>query len=157
MRIRSVLKHAAQALAEGSLIALLVVGLMAGSVFAARPSGGGGGGGKPGGGGTTGGGGAISLALMDGATEAHFGGRAGFTISTSTAYPYVHLMCRQNGLLVAEGRTGFFPTAIGNEWFYLGPTPNWQGGAADCTANLEKYGSKGGWTVLGSTTFHVYE
>jgi hypothetical protein len=47
MRIRSVLKHSAQALAEGSLIALLVVGLMAGSVFAAK----GGNGGKPGGGG----------------------------------------------------------------------------------------------------------
>jgi hypothetical protein len=49
MRIRSVLKHSAQALAEGSLIALLVVGLMAGSVFAAK----GGNGGKPGGGGGT--------------------------------------------------------------------------------------------------------
>jgi hypothetical protein len=48
MRIRSVLKHSAQAIAEGSLIALLVVGLMAGSVFAAK---GGHGGGKPGGGG----------------------------------------------------------------------------------------------------------
>jgi len=44
MRIKSRLKHSVQALAEGSLIALLVVGLMAGSVFAAR------GGGKPDGG-----------------------------------------------------------------------------------------------------------
>ena len=38
MRIKSVLKHSVQALAEGSLIALLVVGLMAGSVFAAKPT-----------------------------------------------------------------------------------------------------------------------
>jgi hypothetical protein len=151
MRIGSVLNHTAQALAEGALIALLVVGLAAGTTFAAR----GGGGGKPGGGGSTGGSGTISLALMDGATEAHFAARAGFTVSTTaTAYPYVHLMCRQNGALVAEGRTGFFPTAIGNEWFYLGPTPNWQAGAADCTANLESYSGKG-WSVLGSTSFPV--
>ena len=41
MRIRSVLKHSAQALAEGALISILVVGLIAGTAFAAR------GGGKP--------------------------------------------------------------------------------------------------------------
>ena len=150
MRIRSVLKHSAQALAEGSLIALLVVGLMAGSVFAAP-----GGKGKPGGGGS--GTGTIAVVYMDGATEAHFGARVTFTVSTTaTAYPYVHLMCRQSGVLVAEGRQGFFPTALGNQWFYLGPTPAWQSGAADCTANLEKYTNKG-WSVLGATTFHVFE
>jgi hypothetical protein len=150
MRIRSVLKHSAQALAEGSLIALLVVGLMAGSVFAAK-----GGGGKPGGGGTTNG--TIVMVPMDGATEAHFGARVTFTVSTSaTPYPYVHLLCYQGGALVAEGRQGFFPTALGNEWFTLGPTPAWQSGAADCTANLEKYSSRG-WGVLATTAFHVYE
>ena len=36
MRIKSVIKHGLQALAEGSLIALLVVGLVAGTAFAAR-------------------------------------------------------------------------------------------------------------------------
>ena len=36
MRIKSVLTHTVQAVAEGSLIALLVVGLTAGSVFAAK-------------------------------------------------------------------------------------------------------------------------
>jgi hypothetical protein len=36
MRIRSVLKHSAQALAEGALISILVVGLIAGSAFAGR-------------------------------------------------------------------------------------------------------------------------
>jgi hypothetical protein len=39
MRIRSVLSHSFQALAEGALIALLVVGLMAGTAFAARGGG----------------------------------------------------------------------------------------------------------------------
>jgi hypothetical protein len=48
MRIGSVLKHSGQAVLEGALIAMLVVGLVAGTAFAAR-----GGGGKPGGGDTT--------------------------------------------------------------------------------------------------------
>jgi hypothetical protein len=151
MRIKSIFTHSAQAIAEGALISLLVVGLIAGTAFAAKPAANGSG---KAGGGTTGGG-TISLALMDGATEAHFGARVSFTFATTaTPYPYVHLKCWQNGSLVAEGRTGFFPTALGNEWFNLGPTGNWQGGAADCTAYLEKY-SKQGWSVLGSTTFQV--
>ena len=45
MRMRSVLSHTAQAVAEGALIALLVVGLAAGTTFAGK------GGGEPGGGG----------------------------------------------------------------------------------------------------------
>jgi hypothetical protein len=51
MRIGSVLNHTAQAVTEGALIALLVVGLAAGTTFAAKPTGGGGG--HKGGGGTT--------------------------------------------------------------------------------------------------------
>ena len=57
MRLRSVLTHSAQAVAEGALIALLVVGLAAGTTFAAKGGGGGGGTGghgKPGGGGSAG-------------------------------------------------------------------------------------------------------
>jgi hypothetical protein len=151
MRIRSVLSHSTQAILEGALIATLVVGLMAGTAFAAK-----GGGGKPGGGGGTG---TISLSLMDGATEARFAARVTFTISTTaTPYPYVHLMCRKDGALVGEGRVGFFPTALGNEWFYLGPTPAWPSGEAECTANLEKSTARGGWSVLASTpSFHVHE
>ena len=150
MRIRSVFSHSAQAIAEGALISLLVVGLMAGTAFAGR-----GGGGKPSGSGGTG---TISVAYMDGATQANYGARVGFTISTtSTLYPYVHLRCSQGGTLVLEGYQGFFDTALGNEWLYLGPSPLWQGGAADCTATLEKSTSKGGWSVLGTTTFHVYQ
>ena len=49
MRIRSVLTHSTQAVLEGALIATMVVGLIAGTAFAAR----GGGGGHHGGGGTT--------------------------------------------------------------------------------------------------------
>jgi hypothetical protein len=49
VRIRSVFNHSAQAVAEGVLVSLLVVGLMAGTAFAAR----GGTGGHKGSGGTT--------------------------------------------------------------------------------------------------------
>lgn len=151
MRMGSVFSQTARVLALGSVVALLVVGLVASTVFAGR--GGNGGGGKP-----SGGSGTISLALMDGATEAHFGARVTFNISTTaTAYPFVHLRCYQGGTLVGEGRQGFFEQALGNPWFYLGPTPSWQSGAADCTATLEKSTSKG-WTVLATTpSFHVYE
>lgn len=149
--LRRFTSHALLAVAEAGLISLLVVGLLAGTAFAAR----GGERGKPGGGSS--GSGTIALALMDGATEPHFGARVTFTVSTtSTEYPYVHLMCYQGGALVGEGRQGFFPTALGNQWFYLGPTPNWQAGAADCTAKLEKYSRKG-WSVLAATSFHVFD
>jgi hypothetical protein len=139
---------------QASLVALLVVGLVAGTAFAGR-GGNGNGGGKPGG--NTGGSGTISLAFMDGATEAHFAARVTFTISTdATAYPFVHLRCYQGVALVGEGRQGFFADALGNPWFYLGPTPSWQGGDADCTATLEKSTNKG-WSVLATApSFHVY-
>lgn len=144
MRIRSALSHMAQVVAEGSLVALLIVGLVAGTALAAKPA-------------ARSGSGTISVVVMDGATDAQFAGRVTFDVSTTaTDYPYVHLMCYQSGALVAEGRQGFFPTALGNEWFTLGPTPAWQSGAADCTANLEKW-TKRGWSVLGATSFHVYQ
>lgn len=151
-RIKAVTSHAFLALLEGALVATLMVGLVAGTAFAAK---GGGHGGKPGGGAGTGGG-TISLVLMNGATQPNYGNQVTFNISTTaTPYPYVHLMCYQGGSLVSQGWQGFFPTALGNQWFYLGPSLAWQGGAADCTANLEKSTSRGGWSVLGSTSFHV--
>jgi hypothetical protein len=150
-RLRALLSHVALALAEAGLIALLVVGLIAGTAFAAK-------GGGHGSGHTTTGSGSINLVLMNGDLEAHFGAQVTFDISTTaTDSPFVHLTCYQAGSLVLEGWQGFFPTALGDEWFYLGPTPAWQGGAADCAANLEKYGKRGSWSVLASANFHVYE
>ncbi len=151
--VRSFASHSVLAVLEAGIIALIILTLAVAPTLAAK-GGNSGGGGKPGGGGS----GTISLVLMDGATEAHFGARVTFEVSTeSTAYPYVHLMCYQGGTLVGEGRQGFFPTALGNEWFYLGPTPSWQGGAAECTANLEQSTKRGGWSVLASTSFSVHE
>ena len=151
MRIRSVFHHTAQALAEGALIALIVVGLVAGSALAAR----GGGGGHKGGGGTTTGSGTISLVsppVVDnnGNGSPNWRDVVRFNVSTSTTQPYVNLYCYQNGAFVAGGSEGYFPGALddGNFGLYGG---SWAGGAADCTAKLVNASG----SVLGSTTFHV--
>ncbi len=140
--IRQAVRHAALAVAEGSLIASLVVVAVAAPALAGKPSSGTGSS-------------SISTTYMDGATAANFEARVTFSVATTaTAYPYVHLRCYQNRTLVLDGYQGFFPTALGNQWFYLGPTPAWTSGGASCTADLVKAVRKG-WSVLASTSFPV--
>jgi hypothetical protein len=138
MRIRSVLKHTAQALIEGSLIALLVVGLMAGSVFAAKPTAGGGGGGKHGGGGSTSGSLALVLVTDTNANgSANWGDTITFTVTGGGTNPYVSVTCTQGGTLVYSASAGFYDS-------YPWPgarnmplsSPAWTGGAASCNATL---------------------
>ena len=132
MRIRTISKHTAQALAEGGLIALLVVGAMAGTAFA----------GKPGSGTTT-----SSFRVDDGV---HAG--------TTTAYQgasgavWVHASCYQNGSLVFEDWRTY---SGGTATIALGPTPNWTSGAADCTAEEGSFARNNRWRVSGATTFHA--
>ena len=153
MRLRSIFSHSAQAIAEGALISLLVVGLMAGTAFAAKPAAGSGG--HKGGGGTGGGSGTISLVTppvvdVNGNGVANWHDVVRFNVSTSSTSPYVNLYCYQNGAFVAGGSEGYFPGALddGNFGLYGG---SWIPGAADCTAKLvDSSGS-----VLGSTSFHV--
>jgi hypothetical protein len=52
--------------------------------------------------------------------------------------------------MVAQGWAGYFDGALGGRNFGLSSS-YWQGGAADCKANLET----GTGSVLGSMTFHV--
>ena len=133
-----------------ALLALLLIP----ATFAAR--GGNGGGGKPSGGGD----GTISLVLLN-STDGlpHYGQQVTFAVSTTaTSYPYVTLKCSKNGSLVYQASKGIFATSLG-QLFTLGPTPNWQGGDADCTATLEdwdSYSKNGKKTPLVSMTFHVY-
>ena len=142
-----------------AVLALALVpaaGLAAKGGTAGKP--GGGGGGKPGGGGSTSGG-TIDLVLLNSTDGVpHYGQKVTFTVSTSaTSYPYVTLKCYQGGL-VYQASKGIFPTSLGQN-FTLGPTPNWQGGEADCTATLEdwdSYSKNGSITPLASMTFHVY-
>jgi hypothetical protein len=102
----------------------------------------------------------ISLVLMNAATTttgtsgASYGNQVTFNVSTTvTAYPFVNLKCYQNGSLVGEGWAGFFAGALGSQAFGL-YSPQWTGGAADCTATLDVY-SNGKWKELASTSFHV--
>lgn len=104
----------------------------------------------------------ISLALPSGAAATsgaatsgpNYGDVVTFNVSTTeTQYPYVNLLCYQNGTLVAEGWAGFFGGALGSGAFGL-YSPQWTSGAADCTASLEM-NSHGRWKELASTSFHV--
>jgi hypothetical protein len=103
----------------------------------------------------------INLVLMSSPTTAasagpSFGDNVTFTVFTdATTQPLVHLTCFQNGTLVLRSWQNWY---YSNHVFYLGDTPAWQGGAADCTAYLENwdsYGKNGKVTVLASTSFHV--
>jgi hypothetical protein len=88
-----------------------------------------------------------------------FGGPVTFDVSTdATARPFVDLQCLQNGTQVMKSLQAWFYGATGAQLFYLGPTPAWQGGAADCTAYLENwdsYSKNGKISVLASTSFQV--
>jgi hypothetical protein len=148
------LKHAAGAVLEGGLIAALAVGLLAGSALAGKPASGGAGGGKHGGGTT--GSGTITLhspLVVDnnGNGAANWGDVVTFDIATSaTTQPWVHLICSQNGSVVAQGWDGYFDGALGGRTFGLS-SPVWTGGAASCKANLET----GTGSVLGTVSFNV--
>jgi len=98
----------------------------------------------------------ISLASQAGGATAipAYGSSVAFTISTDqTSNPFVNLQCFQNGALVAQGWAGYFSGALGGESFGL-YSPQWTGGAADCTATLDM-NTNGRWKVLASTSFHV--
>ena len=146
MRIRSVFKHSAQALAEGSLVALLVVGLMAGSVLAAKPESSGQG--KPGGGGgKPGGGGSATIVVPDGIYA---------QTTTATVTPaglWVYASCSQSGREVYAQYVR--SDAAGAAILTLGPTSFWSSGSASCYANAGSFSVSGQWSTAGSTTFSV--
>jgi hypothetical protein len=135
MRIRSVLTHSFQAIVEGALIALLVVGLIAGTAFAAKGGSAGGGHGKTVSGGT------ISVAMVsdndaDGAVT--WGDVVTYDVSKVTvANPYITTTCSQNGIMVLSTWAGYYD---GYMWpaarNILLKTEYWTGGAASCTGVL---------------------
>ena len=148
MRIRSVLTHTAQALAEGALIALLVVGLAAGTTFAAKGGGGGsttgGGGHHGGGGGGTTGGGTLSLVMVvdaNGNGAPNYYDTITWNVTTADPYPTVNVTCTQNGSLVYSASAGWYASypwpGSRNMPLY---SPTWTGGAASCTAVLSGSG-----------------
>ena len=153
MRIRSVVSHGLQAVAEGALIALLIVGLMAGTTFAARS--GGGGGGKPGGGGTSGSG-TLSLVMVYDAIGnglPNYADVITFNVSTSASTPIVVVNCYQSGSWVYSAQAGFYPSYAWAPNYTLA-SAMWTAGGASCTATLESYNNSK-YTTLATLTFSV--
>jgi hypothetical protein len=149
------MKSMATRLTQSSLVAVLIVGLMAGSVFAAKPAGAGGG--KPGGGG--GGTSSLSVVLVNSTDGyAHYSQQVDFVVSTTaTDKPYVRLNCYENGVWVMTDSTGYYPSYPwpGHIFTLRWDAYHTAGAGADCTATLYYYASKG--TVsLTSLNFHVY-
>lgn len=155
MRIRSVLTHSAQAVTKSALVALLVVGLMAGTTFAAK---GGGGGGHKGGGST--GGGSLAVVMVADANAnglPNWADQITFTVSTTaTAKPLVVLYCYQSGALVYQHSAGFYP---GYPWpdaqIFTLSSSVWTGGSADCSAQLYMSDGNGGFITLATMSFPV--
>jgi hypothetical protein len=83
-----------------------------------------------------------------------FGDTITFNVSTTaTSNPFVNLNCYQNGGLVMDSWSAFFPGGV-NQNFAL-YSPSWQSGAADCTADLGMLTNNGKWKVLASTSFRA--
>ena len=149
--IRRSTTHTLMALAEASLIAVLVVGLVAGVAFAAK-----GGGGKPSRTSETG---TIALATplvydANGNGAPNHGDVVTFDISTSASAPFVNLVCTQNGMVVLNGSHGFFDGALDTSRNFGLDSGAWQGGDAACTAYIQVQ-TKRGWSRIASTSFGV--
>jgi hypothetical protein len=111
------------------------------------------GGSHGGGGGTTSGSGSLTMVLVTPTADGlpHWGNTVTFTLNTTISQPWVHLVCKQNGTVVAEGWNGYFVGSLTGTNFGL-YSPQWTSGAADCTGYL----TTPDWTVVASTSFHVY-
>jgi hypothetical protein len=170
--MRSVLSHSAQAVAEGALLSLLIVGLMAGTSLAAKPTGGGSGG---------------DTAWISLATPAGFAAvqpSLGTTVTFAAGYPKnvnnprVEVLCYQStdpsGLALYDpnrgylvyGETGDIGQALGdgtsplgyNGFLLGGGMSAWllNGGSADCLANLFYFAQHAGvqtYNLLATTSF----
>lgn len=94
-------------------------------------------------------------ALTASSTSApRYGDTVTFNVSTTaTSNPFVNLNCYQNGALVMNSWSAFFPGGVNQDFGLY--SPSWQGGAADCTADLGMLTSNGKWKVLASNSFSV--
>ena len=127
-------------------IALLVVLVFAGTAFAGKTSGSS----------SIAGPFVVSASQPTGAAtiSPQFGQTITFSVSTTTtSNPFVNLNCYQNGVLVMNSWSAFFPGGT-NQNFGL-YSPSWQSGAANCQADLGMLTSNGKWKVLASTSFSV--
>ena len=135
--------HTLMALAEASLVALLVVGLIAGTAFAGK-----GGGGKQSRGGT------MTLVVLDDDAIANYADSITFQVTTTaTDRPFVSVKCYQ-GSLVYSASVGYFADYPWRQSFILSSS-YWTGGEATCDARLYEMRSNGSTTTLGTMSFGV--
>jgi hypothetical protein len=150
MRFKSRSSHALQAIAEGSLIALLIVGLMAGTALA----GGKGGGGKPGGGS-----GGVTVQVVTDANGnglANWADQVHFTVTTSNTRPIVSLTCTQGGTVVyGDSHPYYWPNIWDDTGVFTLSSLSWTSGAAECRAEAKGTSTNGRVVTLGSMIFQV--
>jgi hypothetical protein len=84
----------------------------------------------------------------------NWGDTVTFNVSSSATYPSVELDCYQNGALVDQQITGFYPTYMWSNNYILS-SYYWTGGAASCTATLYTTSKNGSKTVLATLSFSV--
>jgi hypothetical protein len=147
VRIRRITKHSFEAIAEASIIALLVVGLMAGTAFAGK------GGGKPSGGASA----TVQVVTdLNGNGTANHGDQVHFTLTTSNTYPVVSVTCTQGGSVVyGDSHPYYWPNIWEDTGVFSLASQAWSAGAADCNAVIKGTSSNGRVVTLGSTTFYV--
>ncbi|MBX4197237.1 hypothetical protein KW801_01625 [Candidatus Saccharibacteria bacterium] len=85
----------------------------------------------------------------------NFGDQITFNVSSTASQPWVRLDCYQSGTWVSGEWGAFYAGADWGKTFTLGPTSLWQNGAADCTASLDMYSTKGTWVTLATFNFRV--
>ena len=137
------ISHSFLAVLEGMLIAILVIGLIAGAALAAKRQGG-----------TSG---SLSIVMIDASdTLMNWADDITFDVSTTVAKPLVDAKCYQGGALVYAHSAGFFadyPWADARI-FELKSTA-WTGGSADCVATLYYVTKNGRSKALATLPFNV--
>jgi len=90
-------------------------------------------------------------------TDGTFAGEASITFSTNLERPWAYAECFQDGVLVYAQFVALYDHPQQGDTFRLGPTPSWQGGDAECTADLLAYIGRSGTfsNPKATTTFHV--
>jgi hypothetical protein len=114
-------------MAEGTLLSLIVVVMIAGSALA----------------------GSGRITVPDG----QYGKTVTATVNPGGTSSWARALCYQNRELVYGEYVRV--DADNHATFTLGPTDSWQGGNASCTADELMLRSNGTWRVLASTKFNV--
>lgn len=85
--------------------------------------------------------------------DGFFGETTTATVSESRKVAWVMAECSQGGEVVYRQYERVYED--NQVTLLLGPTPEWTGGDADCTAEKGVWGNNGSWRTYATTTFQV--